>query len=91
MCSRVTTLSDKPTLSLSETSSVAGAVVAREYGLPCIVGCQDATRTFSTGLYVLLLHPVLVKFIFFIVKSHFVSVSIRYIILIIYKYCFHSM
>ncbi|KDR08398.1 Putative phosphoenolpyruvate synthase [Zootermopsis nevadensis] len=31
-----------------------GAVVAREYGLPCIVGCQDATRTFSTGDTVLL-------------------------------------
>ncbi|XP_023716266.1 prodigiosin synthesizing transferase PigC isoform X3 [Cryptotermes secundus] len=31
-----------------------GAVVAREYGLPCIVGCQDATRIFSTGDTVLL-------------------------------------
>ncbi|KAJ9593844.1 hypothetical protein L9F63_027512, partial [Diploptera punctata] len=26
-----------------------GAVVAREYGLPCIVGCEGATRMFSTG------------------------------------------
>lgn len=31
-----------------------GAVVAREYGLPCIVGCQNATRIFSTGDMVLL-------------------------------------
>lgn len=31
-----------------------GAVVAREYGLPCIVGCQNATRIFSTGDTVLL-------------------------------------
>ncbi|KAJ4449028.1 hypothetical protein ANN_00422 [Periplaneta americana] len=26
-----------------------GAVVAREYGLPCIVGCQNATRILNTG------------------------------------------
>ncbi|KAJ1521432.1 hypothetical protein ONE63_003103 [Megalurothrips usitatus] len=26
-----------------------GAVVAREYGLPCLVGVQGATRTFKTG------------------------------------------
>ncbi|XP_044763689.1 prodigiosin synthesizing transferase PigC-like [Coccinella septempunctata] len=26
-----------------------GAVVAREYGLPCIVGAQNATRMFKTG------------------------------------------
>ena len=26
-----------------------GAVVAREYGLPCLVGVTGATRTFSTG------------------------------------------
>lgn len=37
----------------------SGAVVAREYGLPCIVGCQDATRIFSTGLYVQKLRPIL--------------------------------
>ena len=27
-----------------------GAVVAREYGLPCIVGAVNATRIFKTGL-----------------------------------------
>ncbi|PSN31973.1 hypothetical protein C0J52_22566 [Blattella germanica] len=27
-----------------------GAVVAREYGLPCIIGCQNATTIFKTGL-----------------------------------------
>lgn len=26
-----------------------GAVVAREYGLPCIIGAKKATRTFQTG------------------------------------------
>ena len=26
-----------------------GAVVAREYGLPCLVGVTGATQTFSTG------------------------------------------
>ncbi|XP_013149612.1 PREDICTED: uncharacterized protein LOC106111948 [Papilio polytes] len=26
-----------------------GAVIAREYGLPCIVGATDATRAFATG------------------------------------------
>lgn len=26
-----------------------GAVVAREYGLPCLVGVQNATRCFKTG------------------------------------------
>ena len=26
-----------------------GAVVAREYGLPCIVGAEGATRVFKTG------------------------------------------
>lgn len=26
-----------------------GAVVAREYGLPCIVGVQDARKFFKTG------------------------------------------
>ncbi|PSN52100.1 hypothetical protein C0J52_04339 [Blattella germanica] len=31
-----------------------GAVVAREYGLPCIVGCQGATTAFATGDTVLL-------------------------------------
>lgn len=27
-----------------------GAVVAREYGLPCIVGAEGATQIFSTGI-----------------------------------------
>ena len=31
-----------------------GAVVAREYGLPCIIGAKKATRTFQTGDTVLL-------------------------------------
>lgn len=31
-----------------------GAVVAREYGLPCIVGAEGATQIFSTGCTVLL-------------------------------------
>ncbi|GIX72592.1 putative phosphoenolpyruvate synthase [Caerostris extrusa] len=31
-----------------------GAVVSREYGLPCIVGVPGATKRFSTGDYVLL-------------------------------------
>ncbi|GFS67091.1 putative phosphoenolpyruvate synthase [Nephila pilipes] len=31
-----------------------GAVVSREYGLPCIVGLQGVTRKFYTGDYVLL-------------------------------------
>ncbi|GBM67452.1 Putative phosphoenolpyruvate synthase [Araneus ventricosus] len=31
-----------------------GAVVSREYGLPCVVGLQEATRKFRTGDYVLL-------------------------------------
>ena len=35
----------------------SGAVVAREYGLPCVVGCQNATRIFSTGLYASMAHP----------------------------------
>lgn len=26
-----------------------GAVVAREYGLPCIVGVKNATKLFKTG------------------------------------------
>lgn len=26
-----------------------GAVVAREYGLPCVIGVQNATKTFKTG------------------------------------------
>lgn len=26
-----------------------GAVVAREYGLPCVVGVQNATKYFKTG------------------------------------------
>lgn len=26
-----------------------GAVVAREYGLPCVVGCKQATRKIKTG------------------------------------------
>ena len=31
-----------------------GAVIAREYGLPCIVSAEDATRIFKTGkLFVL--------------------------------------
>ncbi|CAL1271870.1 unnamed protein product [Larinioides sclopetarius] len=31
-----------------------GAVVSREYGLPCIAGLQGATQQFKTGDYVLL-------------------------------------
>ncbi|GFY77678.1 putative phosphoenolpyruvate synthase [Trichonephila inaurata madagascariensis] len=31
-----------------------GAVVSREYGLPCVVGLQGATKKFHTGDYVLL-------------------------------------
>ncbi|ODN03556.1 putative phosphoenolpyruvate synthase, partial [Orchesella cincta] len=31
-----------------------GAVVAREYGLPCIVGAVNATKIFKTGDYVIL-------------------------------------
>uniref|UniRef100_T1J0M5 PEP-utilising enzyme mobile domain-containing protein n=1 Tax=Strigamia maritima TaxID=126957 RepID=T1J0M5_STRMM len=31
-----------------------GAVVAREYGLPCIVGAHNATRLFKSGEYVIL-------------------------------------
>ncbi|GIY54424.1 putative phosphoenolpyruvate synthase [Caerostris extrusa] len=31
-----------------------GAVVSREYGLPCVVGLQGATKRFRTGDYVLL-------------------------------------
>ncbi|GIY06302.1 putative phosphoenolpyruvate synthase [Caerostris darwini] len=31
-----------------------GAVVSREYGLPCVVGLQGATKRFHTGDYVLL-------------------------------------
>ncbi|KAK1124993.1 hypothetical protein K0M31_006330 [Melipona bicolor] len=31
-----------------------GAVIAREYGLPCIIGAKKATRTFKTGDTVLL-------------------------------------
>lgn len=31
---------------------VAGAVIAREYGLPCIVGATHATDIFKTGDYV---------------------------------------
>ncbi|GIY02727.1 putative phosphoenolpyruvate synthase [Caerostris extrusa] len=31
-----------------------GAVVSREYGLPCVVGLQGATKQFRTGDYVLL-------------------------------------
>lgn len=31
-----------------------GAVVAREYGLPCIVGAVDATKIFSSGDQILL-------------------------------------
>ncbi|XP_055939759.1 uncharacterized phosphotransferase YvkC-like [Argiope bruennichi] len=31
-----------------------GAVVSREYGLPCVVGLQGATKRFKTGDYVLL-------------------------------------
>ncbi|GFW64651.1 putative phosphoenolpyruvate synthase [Trichonephila clavipes] len=31
-----------------------GAVVSREYGIPCIVGLHGATRKFNTGDYVLL-------------------------------------
>ncbi|CAL1271866.1 unnamed protein product [Larinioides sclopetarius] len=31
-----------------------GAVVSREYGLPCVVGLQGATKKFYTGDYVLL-------------------------------------
>ena len=33
---------------------IVGAVVAREYGLPCIVGATGATRVFKTGETVLL-------------------------------------
>ena len=28
-----------------------GAVVAREYGLPCVVGAEGATTIFQTGTY----------------------------------------
>ena len=28
-----------------------GAVVAREYGLPCVVGAEGATNVFKTGIY----------------------------------------
>lgn len=31
-----------------------GAVVAREYGLPCVVGLQGATKVFRSGDTVLL-------------------------------------
>lgn len=31
-----------------------GAVVAREYGLPCIVGVKEATKVFRTGDMVVL-------------------------------------
>ncbi|GFY40418.1 putative phosphoenolpyruvate synthase [Trichonephila inaurata madagascariensis] len=34
--------------------STVGAVVSREYGLPCVVGLQGATKKFHTGDYVLL-------------------------------------
>lgn len=30
---------------------IVGAVVAREYGLPCIVGAINATKIFKTGLF----------------------------------------
>ena len=29
-----------------------GAVVAREYGLPCVVGAEGATTIFQTGEYI---------------------------------------
>ncbi|RWS19064.1 hypothetical protein B4U80_00466, partial [Leptotrombidium deliense] len=31
-----------------------GAVIAREYGLPCLVGVKNATRIFETGETVVL-------------------------------------
>ncbi|KAJ8967030.1 hypothetical protein NQ314_003147 [Rhamnusium bicolor] len=31
-----------------------GAVVAREYGLPCLVGVKNATKVFKTGDIVVL-------------------------------------
>ncbi|GFY37324.1 probable phosphoenolpyruvate synthase [Trichonephila inaurata madagascariensis] len=34
--------------------TMKGAVVSREYGLPCVVGLQGATKKFRTGDYVLL-------------------------------------
>lgn len=30
---------------------LVGAVVAREYGLPCIVGAINATKMFKTGKF----------------------------------------
>lgn len=35
-----------------------GAVVAREYGLPCIVGAKSATQVFQTGLYTFLYYNI---------------------------------
>lgn len=35
-----------------------GAVVAREYGLPCIVGAKSATQIFQTGLYTFLYYDI---------------------------------
>lgn len=35
-----------------------GAVVAREYGLPCIVGAKSATQVFQTGLYIFQCHDI---------------------------------
>lgn len=40
------------TLSYSILFSFLGAVVAREYGLPCIVGAQQATTLIKTGCFV---------------------------------------
>lgn len=34
---------------IDESVSLLGAVIAREYGLPCIVGAAFATDVFKTG------------------------------------------
>lgn len=31
-----------------------GAVIAREYGIPCVIGVKGATRTFATNNQVIL-------------------------------------
>ena len=40
-----------------------GAVVAREYGLPCVVGVEGATSIFKNGDFVSFFYYVLIYFI----------------------------
>lgn len=52
-----------------------GAVVAREYGLPCIISAKEATQMFQTGNVLLyLLNKFIFLRLFFVKRKEYIAI-----------------